>query len=474
MTAIHAAPSAETLGYPYRWSAPERTEAEVTLTGSLPPWLRGRLVRTAPAVFRLNRFQVEHWFDGLGMFYSFELGDAPRFRQRLLESEAKADAERGTFSVATFGTDTRRSLLSRIVRPIPKITDNTNVNVIPWRDGAWLAMTESPSQYLIDAETLEPRGLERYDDRLPRLLSMTAHPAYDSARGALVNVGANLGPKSELVVYRQDRGSRTRVVEGRLPFKRVPYVHSFGFSERTVVLMDHPFRVSPVGMLFSNRAFVNHFKWEPEKGARLWKLDRATQRFTAYECDTFFCFHVINQFEDGDDVVLDFLGYDDPSVISRLSLDSLVGSVPPVTARPMRARLSPGKKRAELEQLSPLAFEFPAIDYARCNGRAYGAVWGGALASLEDTRSAIVRLDLASGRVTSHADPDVTFGEPIFVGDPASSRDEEGVILAVGTRESADRSMLRVLDATSLEPLATLEIDVALPLGFHGSFALAR
>src|SRR5690606_12806043 len=134
--------------------------------------------------------------------------------------------------------------------------------------------------------------------------------------------------------------------------KRVPYVHSFGFSPRHVVLMDHPLRVSPLSMLFTNKAFAKHFVWEPERGARLWKLDRASGRFTAYECEPFFCFHVINQFEDGDDVVLDFLGFDDASIISKLSLESIAGGVPPVTARPLRARLSPGKKRVELEPLA--------------------------------------------------------------------------------------------------------------------------
>jgi beta,beta-carotene 9',10'-dioxygenase len=238
--------------------------------------------------------------------------------------------------------------------------------------------------------------------------------------------------------------------------------------------MDHPFRVNPLSLLFTNRAFAKHFRWEPEQGARLFKLERATGRFTAYECEPFFCFHVINQFEEGDEVILDFLGFDDASIVSKLTLDSLAGGVPPVTAKPLRARLSPGKQRVELEPLSSLAFEFPAIDFTRSGGRAYGSVWGAALESYETTRSAIVRVEPESGRLTHHAEAGVTFGEPVFVGDPSAARAEQGVILTVGTREGEDRSILRVLEAQSLEPLATLEIDLALPLGFHGNFALAR
>src|SRR5690606_32254606 len=142
------------LGHPYRWSAPERSEAAVRVEGTLPSWLEGRLIRTAPALFELGRFRAEHWFDGLGMLYAFELGAEPKFKQRLLRSRALEDAESGKLSVGTFATDTKRSLLARILRPIPEITDNTNVNVLPWRDGRWLAMTESPHQYLVDPETL--------------------------------------------------------------------------------------------------------------------------------------------------------------------------------------------------------------------------------------------------------------------------------------------------------------------------------
>src|SRR5690606_1111497 len=88
MTAITQGP----LGHPYRWSAPERREAAVRVEGALPSWLEGRLIRTAPALFELGRFRAEHWFDGFGMLYAFELGAEPKFKQRLLRSRALEDA----------------------------------------------------------------------------------------------------------------------------------------------------------------------------------------------------------------------------------------------------------------------------------------------------------------------------------------------------------------------------------------------
>lgn len=443
------------------------------LEGALPEWLRGRLIRTAPGLFRVGDVEVEHWFDGYGILYAFELGDRLRFKQRLPRTRALEAAERGKRNVATFASDTKRSLFARIFKPVPEITDNVNVNVVPWRDGAWLAMTESPHHYLVDPETLELRERERFDDRLPATMGMTAHPQLDHTRSAVVNLGTTLGPKSAIVLYRQALGSRARVVEARIPFKRVPYVHSFGLSPKYAVIMDHPFRVNPASMLFSNRAFAKHFRWEPEKGARLLRVDRETGEVTPYDCPPFFCFHVINQFDDGDDVVLDFVGFDDATIVDQLYLPELDRQFPPATARPLRARLRKGHARAELEPLADVRMEFPQVDYARRHGRRYARAWGTAIGHRDGKDSAILRIDLEHGDVAMHDEPGVVFGEPVFVGHPDGAP-EEGVILTVGTREGRDESILRVLDAERLEPIATLSIDIALPLGFHGNFARAR
>jgi hypothetical protein len=39
--------------------------------GTVPTWLSGALLRTAPAKFDLGRQTVNHWFDGLAMLHRF-------------------------------------------------------------------------------------------------------------------------------------------------------------------------------------------------------------------------------------------------------------------------------------------------------------------------------------------------------------------------------------------------------------------
>ena len=460
---------------PFRWTQRDKHALPVTVTGDLPSWLRGGLVRTAPAIFQQGAWQAGHWFDGLGLVYGFSIGDAVRFSQRPLDCKLGEELRNGKVATSTFATPMRRNLWQRALAPVPTATDNANVNIVPWQ-GAWLAMTETPHQHRIADDDLRSRGLYRYDDGLPSSLSMTAHPHFDFTRQAMVNFGTTFGPKNEIWALRHGASGTRREVEGKLAFKRVPYVHDFGLSDRHAVLIAHPFTVNPLRMLFSNKGYIDHFRWQPEQGTTLWLLDRESGRWSDYQTEALFCFHTVNTFEDGADVVCDFLAYDDSSVIATLATTRLdAGELPTLLPRFVRARLSPGKRHAALTTLSDVRFEFPNIAYRQQHGRPYRTAWG---ASIVDNgaggvASEIVRIDLESAAVARFADPHISYGEPIFVPRPGASREDDGVLLTVGSDACSERSLLTVLDATSLAPLARCEVALSLPLGFHGNFKQA-
>jgi beta,beta-carotene 9',10'-dioxygenase len=235
------------------------------------------------------------------------------------------------------------------------------------------------------------------------------------------------------------------------------------------VVIDHPLRFSPISMLFSNRPLAEHFVWTPETGTKLWRLDRTSGQWTGYETDALFCFHVVNAFEDGADTVLDFLAYEDASVVGAARVARLADGVVPLLGRYVRARLRPGATRVQLESLSHERFEFPNIAHRAQSGRRYDVAWGAQLAPASWS-SSIVRLDTANGDVRRHGEQDITFGEPVFVPRPGAERATEGVVLTVGSHAREDRALLEVLDADSLEPLARCTLPLALPLGFHGNF----
>jgi beta,beta-carotene 9',10'-dioxygenase len=457
---------------PFRWSQRAVDTLPVHTRGRLPDWLQGQLVRTSPAVFETAGWRAAHWFDGLALLYgfSFEPGRVS-FRQRLLDSRFATLAEQGLARTGTFGTPMKRNFFQRLLAPVPPITDNTNVNVVPWQ-GAWLAMTETPHQHVIDGGDMATRGLYRYQDKLPGSLNMTAHPHFDFDGKAMVNIGIHYGRKTEFSVFRQGTHDKARTVEGKLAFERAPYLHDFGCSARHVVVIDHPLRGSAASMLFSNRPLIEHYKWQPETGTRLWKFERASGRWSSYETDALFCFHVVNTFEEGDDVVFDFVAYDDASIVDALRTDKLAaGELPAMTPRYVRARLRPGAKRAELELLSNQGFDFPAIAYRREHGKPYQQAWGVSLYAADaGWQSQLVRVSTTGSEVRSFAERDVTYGEPVFVPHPQASHAGQGVILSVGSHLREERASLAVLDAETMVPLAHCDVELSLPLGFHGNF----
>src|SRR5882757_4036257 len=133
---------------PFRLSRGDAHAEPAALTGALPSLLTGTLVRTCPAIFRGPGWNAGHWFDGLGMMYAFRLqSGAVSYDQRLLASLAhdRVMNEEGREKPGGFGTPPIRSFWQRLFQPLPEMTDNANVNVVPL-GGEFVAMTETPFQ----------------------------------------------------------------------------------------------------------------------------------------------------------------------------------------------------------------------------------------------------------------------------------------------------------------------------------------
>lgn len=458
--------------------APFRSRAEdgplamsATLEGELPAWLDGDLVRTAPAVFEragsTSRFSAAHWFDALGLLYAFRIQrGAVHFRQRLMETEVERAARDGSMPTASFGSPIVRGFWRRLFSPIPQVTDNTNVNLVPLGDQL-VALTEGPHQWQIDRESLAVTERVAYDDRHGSL-AMIAHPHFDFQRGQVVNVATEIGPQHALVVYEHAPNERARRIVGKVKVKRLPYVHAFGLTPKHAVLIGHPFDINGLSMLWSNRGFIDHFRYRPEQGTTLWLMDRATGAVRTHVAPAGFVFHVVNAFEDGEKTVLDVALHPDASVVESFRTEHMERhGLSPLAPSIVRYTMTPGREHADVQVLLAHGFEFPTVSYRKRNGQRHQLAWG---ARIEGSgASEVLRLD-ANGEVRRYVDPEFTFGEPIFVAQPGTSDEGAGVLLAVGSHRTEERSQLAVIDADSMTLLARAEIPLPVPLGFHGSF----
>jgi beta,beta-carotene 9',10'-dioxygenase len=444
-------------------------EGEARVVGTIPSWLRGQLIRTAPALFERQTWRAHHWFDALGMLFAFELdeGGHVAWQQRLLDSAVARAAATGRVPYAQFATPNGRSRAQQLVQPVPIATDNANVNIVPLGE-RWLAMTETDRQLLVDPDTLRVTGPAIYDDAMGGM-SMTPHPQLDRAHGLVVNAGTAVGARSSVVVYAHAPGSWQRREIGRWSLSRLPYLHSFGLTDDAAVVIGHPFDVKPITFLWSNR-FLDHFRWRPAAGTRLAVIDRENGAVKEHETESLFVFHTVNTFRDGRDLVVDVLAYDDAKVmVDQMRVEALHLRIPDLRARLTRIRMTPGRRTARIERLGDTGFEFPSIDQRAVAGRRYQLVWGAAVSPEHGTADAI-RTDLERGTVRRFGRAGVVFGEPVFVGAPNASAEGDGVVLTVGSSRREARTILAVLDATTLDVLAEASVDVPTPLGFHGSF----
>ena len=135
------------------------------------------------------------------------------------------------------------------------------------------------------------------------------------------------------------------------------------------------------------------------------------------ETEASFMWHSFNGHEEGDDLVLDFDGYDDP--------DHSIGKAPlaleVMQGRPGRfehpgsvrcSRVAPGAARARSEVLAPGNFEWPRID-DRLLGRRQR--WGYVQSAREKRFfwNAVARVDFEGGNVER-----LDFGDRVFTSEP--------------------------------------------------------
>ena len=433
--------------YPARWQ------------GRLPEWLRGSVVRTAPAIFGLAGWRSEHLFDGLGAMFAWRVQSEPRLDWRLLDCEAGRDARRGRSRLATFGTRMRRPWWLRLFQPVPRISDNVNVNVQPFAGGL-VAMTEAPKQALIDAESLAVRAWLRYDDELGAI-SMTAHPVVDREAGVVVNIAQSYRARSECVLYQHGASDLRRRVLARWGASEMPYLHSFGLTPRRAILVSHPLLVRPRTMLWSEKPYIEHFRWQPERGTRLVLLDRGGGATRIAETEACFVFHVANAYEERDATVIDALAYSDPGIVAELRTENLANS-PKAKPEYLRFRV-PASGRASVERREA-RFDFPSV-HPRAIGREHRYCWGA-----DPWCSTLHKLDTRAGSAKIARLEGWMAGEPLFVSEPGASAEDAGVLLAAGSHVARSAAALFVVDAATMDVLAVAEAPVDVPLGFHGTF----
>lgn len=457
-----------------------KTENELNINrlpvrGQIPSWLTGTLIRNGPGTFQVGQQHYRHWFDGLAMLHKFTISSGQvSYANKYLNTQSYRTANQtGKISYSEFATDPCRSLFARITTVFsPKITDSAKVSIARIAD-RFIALAETPIQVEFDPETLQTVGVFNYEERLVGQMT-TVHPQFDYEHNQVFNVVTRYDRVSHYNVYGMTNGNEPHKIAA-VSASQPAYMHSFGMTENYIILTEFPLVVNPLSLLLWLKPYIENFHWKPNRGTPFWVVNRWTGEVVGrYECDPFFAFHHINAFERGDELVVDIGAYQDASILQAYYLDALQNDQQELPAGNLRRYRVPLKgKKVTSETISGACIELANFDYARYNMRSdYRYVYAVSLhpQQRQGFYNQIVKIDIQTGRDVNWFEAGCYPGEPIFVGRPGRTFEDDGILLSVVLDANHGSSFLLVLDASSFLEIARAEIPHPVLFGYHGAY----
>jgi carotenoid cleavage dioxygenase len=458
----------------------EHTVTDLVVTGHIPEFLDGRYLRNGPNPASEIDPDTYNWFMGDGMVHGVRIrdGKAEWYRNRWVRSPRLA---------ALFGETLPGK---RGSAPFKNMGANTNVI---GHAGRTIALVEGGVANYELTDELDTVGPCDFDGTLRG--GFTAHPHRDPKTGELHAVSYYFG-RGNRVQYSviDTNGHARRTVD--IEVTGSPMMHDFSLTESHIILYDLPvtfdarqaveatvprFLRAPAQLVLSamvgrvripdpvaaadpNSGANSRFpyRWNPKYPARIGVLPRAGQSRDVrwFDVEPCYVFHPLNAYEEGDSIVLDVVRH------AKTFDQDLHG---PSEGAPSLSRwtvdLNAGNVRAE--QLDDRTQEFPRMD-ERLFGRRHRYGYAAGLGSNVD---AVVKHDLVRGTSTTRAfGPGHEVGEFVFVPRDADAAEDDGVLLGLVYDAATDRSDLLLLDAGTLNTVASVHLPARVPAGFHGNW----
>lgn len=460
--------------------AEELTAFDLEVTGTLPDHLDGRYVRIGPNP-ATDPGEGHHWFIGEGMVHGV----------RLEEGVA-------------------RWYRNRYVRPAPgDFAPNTNV---VQHGGRTLALVEGGAAPYELSDELDTVGPTTFAADLRA--GYAAHPHEDPVTGELhaVSYSWTRGNRVDYSVVGTDGSLRHQV---EVEVHGSPMMHDCALTESYVVLYDLPVTFDidmaagqlprPLrlpGRLALHRIIGRNpvsdrvvdslargsgpptslpYSWDDGYPARIGLLPRDStdgRDVRWFDIDPCFVFHTLNAFEvvpeeptrderasrrvRETEVVIDAVRHDRMFATTFTGPDEGPSSL-------VRFTLDLASGKAHEHRFDEHSQEFPRYD-ERLTGRRhrYGYAVGFDAGAAGDT---VLRHDTVAGTTqTRRLGVGLEAGELVFVPSAADAPEDDGVLMGYVTDRSTERSTLRLLDAATLDDVATVHLPGRVPAGFHGNW----
>ena len=447
-----------------------QTGALLDVIGEVPRDLNGIYFRNGPN----RRYAAQgryHWFDGDGMVHAVEfVNGSARYRNRFVRTEAYGlEASAGGPQWTGVMEDPAHNPQGN--RRGLHFKDSANTDII-FHNGKLLAtwyLCGAP--YALEPTSLDTLGAEDFAGTLDG--DMMAHPKVDERTGELF--WFDYGPSSPYMRYGVvgASGRVEHVVPIELAGPRLP--HDMAITEHYAILMDLPLiqneearRAGRYKLTFDS-SLPSRFGVIPRRGA-----PGDIRWFEAKPC---YIYHVVNAWEEGDEIVLDVCRVSRPAPVTgeQTRLAKLLAYLK-LDARMHRYRFDLVSGRTSESRVDDDNTEFPSVDVRQMGyptRYAYNVHIADAETNLFD---GLVRYDnLTDERQSYFFGPGRYGSESPFAPRDGSMGEDDGYLVTFVTDEATGRSEVDIFDAASIGsgPVGRVLLPQRVPLGFHACWVRA-
>ncbi|MFE0790792.1 carotenoid oxygenase family protein [Streptomyces mutabilis] len=434
----------------YRPVADEITATELTVEGTLPPDLTGRLIRNShnpkPGI------TPTHWFKGSGMVHGIRLneGRAEWYRNRWVHTPA--------LDGAPYMTDRG-----------PDLTVSTAGTHVIEHGGRLLALSEAALPFELTAD-LETVGAYDFGGKLTS--AMTAHPKEDPASGELHFFASS--PFPPYLIHHVASADGEVLDSQEVPGASAALKHDFAITEHYVVFLEGSVTFDP-----TEHSGIP-YGWNDAQATRIGVMPRGAggaPQIRWFEIAQGYGMHFANAYEDARGHIV----VEGPTVGRegwQRSWNWWVGAEdrgaePNSGSRSRRWTVDLVAGTVHEQQIDDLTVEFPTINdnftgsehrfqYALSFPDDLG-VGNHSLVKYDRVTGARQLLPVGTGQLPSEA---------VFVQADGTTGEDEGYLLTIVSDLNTDASKMLVLDASDLTvpPIATVHLPRRVPAMIHGSW----
>ncbi|CAK7198349.1 hypothetical protein SEUCBS139899_001010 [Sporothrix eucalyptigena] len=406
--------------------------------------------------------------------------------------------------------------------------DDVNVNVTP-RRGMHLPSDKNPystgkaaanpetEEVLVhtdfnmlqvcDAKTLEPKRMLNYSNIDPELAGygICAHPPKDRVRGLTFNYVISY--EGTMYCFCMDIRANPAKLVWKTALPCAPcYIHSLAMTDKYVVFIRNPLHMDISDM---TKQVMNMIEYEPESPTQFFVMEKITGKLVgSYKGNGFMFFHSVNGYDYVDPVTkttnihIDLCSYEGSYVPYReYNLSNIVDPARPFQDGTLVRYELAGIEDASVHEpgrvtvvgaIPGVAAELPRIakDASMKHGYRYVYFTAGNGGSSPGTSVPIGRLgnglkvvqaaffgslaksDWLTGTFKrwSPQDGESCPCEPVFVGRPGATEEDDGVVLTIVVNKEGTHSILVALDGKTFEEVARADMPQVYALAPHGSF----